>query len=385
MSKKGSVYDTGMKKVLDTVVSSIQNGQDEMFNITENIRQECENAKIELEEIRLNLTRVMKEAEVLSIHEKNSRKKLSAVSRHFSRNSESDIKEAYEEAKNTQVKLILKREEEKSLIKKRNDIEVRLRRNTETVQKAETFINKMTSVMDFLVSDLKNVTNKINTLEGKHDIGMKIIKAQEEERRRIARDIHDGPAQSLASLVIKSEIISKLADKNIDLMKDEVSSTKKVLKNTLRDIRRIMYDLRPTSLDDLGLVATIRRLISDIEYEKGIDVEFTVMNEEEIPSPLIRLTAFRIVQEALNNACKYSQSNRIAVKLDINKKNIVGIVQDWGIGFSSEQEKSSFGIGAMKERVQLLEGKLNIDSKMGRGTKVMFSLLNREVEHERKY
>ena len=385
MSKKGSVYDTGMKKVLDTVVSSIQNGQDEMFNITENIRQECENAKIELEEIRLNLTRVMKEAEVLSIHEKNSRKKLSAVSRHFSRNSESDIKEAYEEAKNTQVKLILKREEEKSLIKKRNDIEVRLRRNTETVQKAETFINKMTSVMDFLVSDLKNVTNKINTLEGKHDIGMKIIKAQEEERRRIARDIHDGPAQSLASLVIKSEIISKLADKNIDLMKDEVSSTKKVLKNTLRDIRRIMYDLRPTSLDDLGLVATIRRLISDIEYEKGIDVEFTVMNEEEIPSPLIRLTAFRIVQESLNNACKYSQSDKIAVKLDINKKNIVGIVQDWGIGFSSEQEKSSFGIGAMKERVQLLEGKLNIDSKIGRGTKVMFSLLNREVEHERKY
>ncbi len=385
MSKKSSVYDTGMKKVLDTVVSSIQNGQDEMFNITENIRQECENAKIELEEIRLSLARVMKEAEVLSIHEKNSRKKLSAVSRHFSRNSESDIKEAYEEAKNTQVKLILKREEEKSLIKKRNDIEVRLRRNTETVQKAETFINKMTSVMDFLVSDLKNVTDKINTLEGKHDIGMKIIKAQEEERRRIARDIHDGPAQSLASLVIKSEIISKLADKNIDLMKDEVSSTKKVLKNTLRDIRRIMYDLRPTSLDDLGLVATIKRLISDIEYEKGIDVDFAVMNEEEIPSPLIRLTAFRIVQESLNNACKYSQSDRIAVKLDINKKNIVGIVQDWGIGFSSEQENSSFGIGAMKERVQLLEGKINIDSKIGKGTKVMFSLLNREVEHERKY
>ena len=105
MSKKGSVYDTGMKKVLDTVVSSIQNGQDEMFNITENIRQDCENAKIELEEIRLNLTRVMKEAEVLSIHEKNSRKKLSAVSRHFSRNSESDIKEAYEEAKKENYRL----------------------------------------------------------------------------------------------------------------------------------------------------------------------------------------------------------------------------------------------------------------------------------------
>ncbi|KDR96114.1 two-component system, NarL family, sensor histidine kinase DegS [Peptoclostridium litorale DSM 5388] len=385
MSKKGSAYDIGMKKVLDTVISSIQNGQDEMFTITENIRQECENAKIELEEIRLSLERVMKEVEVLSIYEKNSRKKLSVVSKHFNKNSETDIKEAYEEAKNTQVKLILKREEEKALIKKRNDIEVRLRRNTETVQKAETFINKMTSVMDFLVSDLKNVTEKINTLEGKHDIGMKIIKAQEEERRRIARDIHDGPAQSLASLVVKSEIISKLADKNIDLMKDEVSSVKKVLKTTLRDIRRIMYDLRPTSLDDLGLVATIKRLISDIEYEKGIDVDFTVMNEEEITSPLIRLTAFRIVQEALNNACKYSQSKRIAVKLDINKNTIVGIVQDWGIGFNSEQEKSSFGIGAMKERVQLLEGKINIDSKIGKGTKVMFSLLNREVEHERKY
>lgn len=378
------LYGKNLNDVLSRVMDSIKVGQDELFSISENIRQENENLKIEMENLKRQVSKIIDEVDAFEVREKLSRKKLSLVSKGFDKYDEEDIRGAYEEARDIQIKLIVKREEEKNMINRRTELELRFKKNRETIHRIDGFVSKMSSVMDFLVGDLSNVNEKISDLEDKTQMGMKIIRAQEEERRRIARDIHDGPAQSLATLVVRSEVMNKIADEDTNLLKEEISSMKSLLKSTLKEIRRIMYDLRPMSLDDLGLVSTLKRLISDIVYEKNIEINLNVLNDEKIFSPLLRLTIFRLIQESINNACKHSGTNEILIKLDIKKDRIIGVVQDFGCGFDLEKLKSkgSFGISSMNERVNLLNGKLTIDSKEGEGTKVIFDFPNEEVVYE---
>lgn len=376
-------YFENLNSVINNIVDSIKSGQDEIFSISENVRNEVERMKIELESLKIRVELIISEVDYLEKEEKKTKEKLSVVSKNFQNKSEEDIRRAYEEAKDIQVRLILRREEEKNLIKARNDLEIRLRKNYEIVEKAESYMSRMKSVMDFLVGDLENVTKQLNSLEDKTQIGMRIIKAQEEERRRIVRDIHDGPAQSIASLVIKSEILGRIIDKDIVQTKNEITSMKSVLRSILKDVRRIMYDLSPVSLDDLGLIPTIKRLVSDIECEKCIDVNLIILNDGKIANPLVRLTTFRIIQESLNNASKHSKAKNIILKIDINKKIVSGVVQDNGIGFDMNTNKKlngSLGIEFMKERATLLEGSLNIESVEGKGTKVTFSFPNEEVQ-----
>lgn len=202
-----------LDKVINDVILSIQSGQEEIFNISENVLKECELILQEIEKFKAKVLVVIKETEKLTKEEKESRQKLFLVSKNIGEYSENDIRKAYNEAKDKQVQLLLKREEEQNLIRERNQLEIRLKKNYEIVEQAESLMSKMKSVMDFLVSDLVDLGKTISNLEDKTQIGMKIIKAQEEERRRIARDIHDGPAQNIAFLVIKTEIVEKLLKK----------------------------------------------------------------------------------------------------------------------------------------------------------------------------
>ncbi|SHJ54292.1 sensor histidine kinase [Tepidibacter formicigenes] len=380
-----SKYFVDLNGIFNKVVETIKNSQDEVMAIYEGVHSECEKMKIELENLKIRVKLLIDEVDYLEKEEKKTKQRLALISKNFQKYSEEKIRSAYEEAKDIQIKLTLKREEEKNLIISRNELEIRLRKLNEILEKGENYMSKMKSVADFLVGDLENVSKKMTSLEGKAKVGMKIIKSQEEERRRIVRDIHDGPAQSIASLVIKSEIIDRLMNKDISLVKDEIKNMKKVLRSTLKDVRRIMYDLSPSSIDDLGLIPTINRIISDIQYEKDINIDLVVLNNEKITHSLVRLTTFRIIQESLNNACKHSKAKNIRIRLDINKKRVAGVVEDDGIGFDinlNSKLKGSLGIGFMKERASLLDGQLTIDSKIGEGTKVIFAFPNKEVEHE---
>ncbi len=372
-------------EIFDKVIDTIKNSQDEVLSMYESVHNECEKMRVELENFRIRVKFLIDEVEYLEKEEKKSKEKLAFISKNFHNQTEERIKQAYEDAKSIQVKLTLKREEEKNIIKSRNDLEIRLKKMNDILEKGELYMSKMKSVVDFLMGDLQNVSQKMTSLEAKAEIGMKIIKSQEEERRRIVRDIHDGPAQSMASLVIKSEIMNKLLDKDIELSREEIKNMKKILRTTLRELRRIMYDLSPTSLDDLGLIPTIERAISDIEYENDINIDLIVLNDTKIMHPLVRITTFRVIQESLNNICKHSKASNARIKLDINKKRVAGVVLDDGIGFNVDCDniiKGSLGIGFMRERASLLDGQLKIDSKIGEGTKVIFAFPNKEVNDE---
>ncbi|CAH2214304.1 sensor histidine kinase [Tepidibacter aestuarii] len=381
----GEEVVVNFNEIFNKVIDTIKNSQDEVMSMYESVHNECEKMRIDLENFRARVKFLIDEVEYLEKEEKKSKQRLASISKNFHNQTEEQIRQAYEDAKCIQVKLTLKREEEKNIIRSRNDLEIRLKKMNDILEKGELYMSKMKSVVDFLMGDLENVSQKMTSLEGKAQIGMEIIKSQEEERRRIVRDIHDGPAQSMASLVIKSEIMNRLLDKDIELSRDELKNIKKILRTTLRDLRRIMYDLSPTSLDDLGLIPTIERAISDIEYENDVNIGLIVLNDTKIMHPLVRITTFRVIQESLNNVCKHSKASNVKIKLDINNKRVAGIVEDDGIGFNMDCDRleGSLGVGFMRERASLLDGQLKIDSKIGEGTKVIFAFPNKEVNDER--
>lgn len=375
-----------LDKVINDVILSIQSGQEEIFNISENVLKECELILQEIEKFKAKVLFVIKEAEKLTKEEKESRQKLFLVSKNIGEYSENDIRKAYNEAKDKQVQLLLKREEEQNLIRERNQLEIRLKKNYEIVEQAESLMSKMKSVMDFLVSDLVDLGKTISNLEDKTQIGMKIIKAQEEERRRIARDIHDGPAQNIASLVIKTEIVEKLLKRGNIHIEDELKDIKTQLRAVLKEIRGIMYDLRPISLDEVGLIPTIERMAADMSYEKNIAIEIKKISDYPIFNSLNKLIVYRIVQESLNNIIKHSGAKNVVIRMDVRQDSINGSVSDDGKGFDAdsfmEAKDKSFGLSSMKERAEIAHGSITIKSVVGKGTKIMFSIPNEEEPNE---
>ncbi|WP_455717329.1 sensor histidine kinase, partial [Anaerosporobacter sp.] len=210
--------------------------------------------------------------------------------------------------------------------------------------------------------------------------GLKLLEIQEIERKRIARELHDTTVQNLTNLVHKTELCTKFVDLDPIRAKLELQTMISTIKTTINDMRNIIYDLRPMSLDDLGLVITVKRYIKQFIDSTKIKVILNVQNEKQINSDIIDLTLFRIIQEACNNALKHSQATVINIDLKYDKNSIELVIQDNGCGFDLEKSKeeldgvndplSGFGLSMMKERVGLLSGKLEITSVINEGSKI---------------
>ncbi len=371
-----------LDRIIDQAVEALEKGKAEIFDITENARQEMERLKEELEDVKEKTKRIIEEVDRLEKMERDARFRLMVVSKDLKKFTEEDIREAYGKAKEYQVQLILKREEEKQLRARRDDLERRLNNLIKTIQKAENLISHIGLVMKFLKGDLKDLTTHLEGMHKKQLLGVRIIKAQEEERRRVARDIHDGPAQSIANVIISAEVCEKLLEEDLEKAKEELKILKEKVRAVLKELRRIIFDLRPMALDDLGLIPVLKRYIKKFETESGIKTQLTVLGEEKrLPSPL-EVSLFRIIQEALSNIEKHSRASYCQIKLEIKPNRVNAVVKDNGIGFNVEKKLADvyrdrerrFGLLGMNERAELVGGTVSIRSKEGKGTRVFVNI-----------
>jgi two-component system sensor histidine kinase DegS len=213
--------------------------------------------------------------------------------------------------------------------------------------------------------------------------GINLLHAQENERKRIARDLHDSTVQSLTNLKHKSELITRLIDIDAVRAKLELQTMILTLKSTIDEMRSIIYDLRPMSIDDLGLTATINKYVNEIKTTNSVDIIFNVINTEYSVLPVINLTLFRIIQEATTNALKHANATKITINLDYCCTNIILSICDNGIGFNPDELGTSddnqskfngFGLSIMRERIFLLAGKIEIISDELKGTQIIVSV-----------
>jgi len=368
--------------IFDRMVEVMDHSKKDIFIISEQSRQSFEEMKVELEIIRGDIETVIIEGDLLESKSKLSRNRLAEVSKNFDSYDEPQVRQAYETANEIQINLLIKRSEERQLRLRRDDLERRLQGLIEMIERADHLVNQVNIVMNYLTSDLKNVGEALENAKIKQDFTLKIIEAQEEERKRLSREIHDGPAQMLANVLLRTDLINLTYQQRggEEAMK-EILDLKKMVRDALSEVRRIIYDLRPMALDDLGLIPTLRKYITTTEeYNPKGKINFQTFGEEKRLETNFEVAIFRIIQECLTNGIKHGKFTEAWVKVEWLKQKINIIVKDNGSGFDPEIAKDkSFGLIGMKERVDLLEGSMKVISSPGKGTTILFSIpLNEE-------
>lgn len=366
-----------LEKIFDNMVNVMDQSKNDIFTISEQSRQTFQEMQTELVIIKEDISRVITEGDYLEDMTRQSRRRLADVSKNFMNYSEEEVRQAYEVANDLLVRLSINRMEEKQLRVRRDELDRRIAALLETIEKADHLVNQVTTVITYLTSDLKKVGEVLETARQKQEFAIQIIQAQEEERKRLSRDIHDGPAQMLANVLLRSGLIEKtFAERGPNAALSELNQLKEMVRNALLEVRRIIYDLRPMALDDLGLIPTLRKYSSTVmEYEKGITIHFMNNGTEKRFESSIEVAIFRLVQECISNALKHGNSRDVWVKVEWLRDTMNIVVKDNGKGFDTNQTKDkSFGIIGMRERVELLKGEMKIMSTIGKGTTVLFRI-----------
>ncbi len=208
---------------------------------------------------------------------------------------------------------------------------------------------------------------------------VRVIEAQERERRRLSRQMHDGPAQSLTNLILQAEICERLMDADPEQARAELTNLKNSVAGTFQKVKAFILNLRPMMLDDLGLVPTLRRYLDSFSETSELLTDLTVMGQERRLASHKEVTTFRIIQELLNNAKEISHAGSARITLDMRGERLRVTFEDDGDGLEvtdalSSQDAEKLGLAMMRERIEMLGGEIHFDSELGRGTKVTFAL-----------
>ncbi|WP_338470673.1 histidine kinase [Niallia sp. XMNu-256] len=368
-------FDTkALDKIIEKMMDAVGNSKKEVFEIGESCRNDVLLLSHELKEIKKEVSDTIHEGDILEQQAKLSRRRLSEVSQQFNNFSEEEVRQVYEVAHQIQTDLNLNRQREKQLRMRRDELERRLLGLSETIERADRLVSQITVILHYLSSDLKQIGEVLADAKQKQDFGLKIIEAQEEERKRISREIHDGPAQMMANVMLRSDLIEKVfQQQGPDEAMKEIRNMKHMVRGALYEVRHIIYDLRPMALDDLGLIPTLKKYLKTTEeYFKRTQIHFVFIGEERRLPAKYEVALFRLIQEAVQNVMKHAEASEVSVKLEIQRDFITVVVRDNGKGFDMEERKPhSFGLIGMGERVDILDGNLSIDSQIGKGTVVV--------------
>lgn len=231
-------------------------------------------------------------------------------------------------------------------------------------------IHHLVTALDSMLLRLANRTSQLQA------ISERAINAQEEERIRIARGLHDDTAQALSMLIIQVERLEKLIPAESSELKKHVTEIHKSLTRLLEDLRKIIWNLRPSILDDLGLLPAIRWYARSNLEERGILIDFGMSADNMRLPAHLETTLFRVTQEAVNNILRHADAKNVSVRLQSRQGQICLDVKDDGHGFDMERvsgealSKKQLGLLGIKERVSLVGGQVNVESALGSGTSV---------------
>lgn len=203
------------------------------------------------------------------------------------------------------------------------------------------------------------------------------LAAQEGERLRVARELHDEIGQTLTAVTIQAE---RAADDDSASAREELRRVAEAVRESLDEVRRIARELRPEALDDLGLVNALIALCRRVEAQEGLHVERELQTTLPALSPDVELVIYRVAQESLTNALRHSGAGRAIVSLEARDRAVSLSVADDGQGMPAELTAGTAGIAGMRERALLVGGRLSIESRPGGGTVVRFTVPVEEAE-----
>ena len=256
------VEEGQLRKLLTNTINTIEDNKTQIFDIYENTRREVEGARRRLMELKEHVAATIERVDALTAEEQQAKRRLAEVSEKFTEYTEDEIRKTYEAVSIIQINLAIEREKEQSMRVERDKLEIRLRYLGNVVARAEQMALSIGSVLSYLSTQVSGVIWQIEAVQKDKFVGARIIKATEEERYRISREIHDGPAQDLANSLFTTTIVERLMDQDMAEAKKTLEELRGEIRKCLTSVRQIIFDMRPMALDDLGLPQAVEQLIA---------------------------------------------------------------------------------------------------------------------------
>jgi len=323
---------------------------------------ELESARKSLKEATLLLEQSQKEVVKLTQRNTAATANVQQIQGQFENTPRANIRSAYAEALDSQQRLLV------------------MRAQLDKLQSDQNGLKKMVGLMERVAQFARDNNAKSNArTSGMASVEL-VINAQEAERQRLSRQMHDGPAQALSNFIIQAEIVTRLFDMDANKAKEELQNLRNAAMTTFQKVRGFIFDLRPMMLDDLGLIPTLKRYVDTFKEQTGADATISVKGVERRMQPYIEVMIFRAVQELMGNAIRHNQDNpgkvHITVQVVIDDSMIKISVADNGKGFDPnlESQRSGLGLKLIRERTDLLGGYFEIDSRTGQGCRVTFQV-----------
>ncbi|NIM95712.1 MAG: hypothetical protein GTO18_18585 [Anaerolineales bacterium] len=317
-----------------------------------------------LKEIGLLIEQSQGEVDKLAQRNANITSQLHQIQAQFETVPREDIKDTYESAQDTQQRLFT------------------MRGQLEKLQSDQT---NLIRYEEFLIQTLEMFESgvslqSVRARDGGDTIIEKIIEAQEDEKRRISQQIHDGPAQALSNFILQTEIALRLFDVDPDKARDELKNLKDAATSTFAHVRDFIFDLRPMMLDDLGLVPTIRRYTEAFKEKTGLDITLVMTGSERRIEAHREVLCFRAIQELLGIIRDQAQATQVKVTLFLDEVELRVSVEDNGRGYFAEEPQDQNGgrVETLSERLSQVGGELTVEPLGDEGTRVSFVIPVRE-------
>lgn len=371
-----STSSADLEQVLQEALGALERTRHEFFAIAAQLRDEYEALRHELERARAEAAAQIARVDELVRQDRAARARLLEITRDPSRHDPEQVRLAYERAREVQVQLHVAMERERNLRALRDALERRLRSLGTTLARAEDLVGKTSLALELLGGGLQELTQQVAGLKLRQAMAHSILRAQEEERRRLAREIHDGPAQLLANLVFRLEACERLLAQDPARAQAELAHLRALARQGLQEVRAIIFDLRPPALDEQGLLPALRSLVAGFGERTGLRVEFRAEGPQHRLPPAVAVAAFRFVQEALQNVWKHAAASTVEVAVALLDEEVRLTVRDDGRGFdpAAVEAGEHYGLIAMRERIEMLAGRLEVESAPGRGTTLRATL-----------
>jgi two-component system sensor histidine kinase DegS len=352
--------------------NSLQQPEEETITVGQvlaQMREDYDQAQKELKEIEVLIRQSTAEVEKLAQRNAQLTNKLRQMEANLDTIPRQDIKEIYTAAQEAQMRLFM------------------MRGQVEQLQSKQQHLERHANILGQVIDVAAEAGLGGDGTGGGQDEGpgegsliVRIIDAQENERQHLARQMHDGPAQSLTNLILQAEICERLFDTDPVRARTELGHLKAAVTGTFQKVREFIFDLRPMMLDDLGLNPPLKRYIQDFEDKSGLACNLVITGKEQRLPPHAEVTVFRVIQSLLNNVREHANATHVEVSLDLGPDGLTAKVEDDGGGFdvgtamAAARQRKTMGLITIIEQVEMLGGEIKYDSGIGRGTAVHLSL-----------
>jgi two-component system sensor histidine kinase DegS len=340
------------------------------MQVLEQTDQEYEQIQKEIKEIEILVKQSTAEVEKLAQRNAQLTNKVRTVEANIDTVPRQDIKEVYNAAQEAQMRLFMMRGQVEQLQSRQET----LKRYAESLRKVLQISNSLAVAMDMGGGSGESAGVDESQLSGI----IRIINAQEAERQHLANQLHDGPAQSLTNLILQAEICERLFDSNPGRARSELTELKQAVTNTFQKVREFIFDLRPMMLDDLGLPPTLKKSVEAFEQKSGIACNVTISGRDIRLPPHTEVTIFRVVQGLLKNVRDHANATHVQIILNVSDDRASVVVEDDGSGFdvaaalTASRQRKTIGLSSIHEQVEMLGGQIQIDSALGKGTRIEF-------------